>query len=112
MTFRNHSHLPPPKRMTIRAAGLALGLVAVLLTVACAPSAPTASAPQPETLPVTEAPNVVEVPASTEAPAVATEAPVVQPAATSRGDALEATDPATVNLASGQLQLVEFFRFT
>jgi hypothetical protein len=35
-------------------------------------------------------------------------APVVTP----RGPDLVATDPATVNLASGQLQLVEFFRFT
>jgi hypothetical protein len=32
--------------------------------------------------------------------------------ATSRGPNLEATDPATVELASGGLQLVEFFRFT
>lgn len=30
----------------------------------------------------------------------------------SRGPNLEATDPTTVSLASGQLQLVEFFRFT
>jgi hypothetical protein len=36
----------------------------------------------------------------------------VQAVATSRGPNLEATDPATVSLASGQLQLVEFFRFT
>jgi hypothetical protein len=38
----------------------------------------------------------------------------VQPVgvATSRGPNLEATDPRTVNLASGGLQLVEFFRFT
>jgi hypothetical protein len=35
-----------------------------------------------------------------------------QAVATSRGPELEATDPATVSLASGQLQLVEFFRFT
>jgi hypothetical protein len=28
------------------------------------------------------------------------------------GDALHATDPSTVNLASGGLQFVEFFRFT
>jgi hypothetical protein len=34
------------------------------------------------------------------------------PVATSRGPDLEATDPATVSLASGGLQLVEFFRFT
>jgi len=36
----------------------------------------------------------------------------VQPVATSRGPNLEATDPTAVNLASGGLQLVEFFRFT
>jgi hypothetical protein len=34
------------------------------------------------------------------------------PVATSRGPDLHATDPATVSLASGQLQFVEFFRFT
>lgn len=33
------------------------------------------------------------------------------PVATSRGPNLEATDPATVNLASGGLQFVEFFEF-
>ena len=36
----------------------------------------------------------------------------VQPVATSRGPELHATDPTTVSLASGQLQFVEFFRFT
>jgi hypothetical protein len=36
----------------------------------------------------------------------------VQAVPTSRGPNLEATDPATVSLAAGQLQLVEFFRFT
>jgi hypothetical protein len=35
-----------------------------------------------------------------------------QPVATSRGPDLHATDPTTVNLASGGLQFVEFFRFT
>jgi len=34
------------------------------------------------------------------------------PMATSRGPGLHATDPATVSLASGGLQLIEFFRFT
>jgi hypothetical protein len=37
-------------------------------------------------------------------PATATEAPVVSPE-------LHATDPSSVNLASGQVQLVEFFAF-
>jgi hypothetical protein len=47
--------------------------------------------------------------------ASATPAPTdaaVQTVATSRGPDLEATDPTTVKLASGQMQLVEFFRFT
>ncbi len=39
-------------------------------------------------------------------------APSPLPIATSRGPELHATDPATVSLASGGLQLVEFFRFT
>jgi len=48
-----------------------------------------------------------------EATAPAPTQPVeVQAVATSRGPKLEATDPATVSLASGQLQLIEFFRFT
>jgi hypothetical protein len=34
------------------------------------------------------------------------------PAFVSRGPNLEATDPTTVSLESGDLQLVEFFRFT
>jgi hypothetical protein len=42
------------------------------------------------------------------APADATALPM----ATSRGPQLHATDPATVSLASGGLQFVEFFRFT
>jgi len=36
----------------------------------------------------------------------------VQAVPTSRGPNLEATDPGTVSLASGQPHLVEFFRFT
>jgi hypothetical protein len=41
----------------------------------------------------------------------ATPAPTVQAVATSRGPNLEATDPKTVSMASGGLQLVEFFEF-
>ena len=86
-----------------------LSLVIALLAIACAPSAPTES-------PSTVSETATEVPAAaTEAvPAAAqTESPAVVPAVvvTPRGDALEATDPATVSLASGGLQLVEFFRF-
>jgi hypothetical protein len=52
--------------------------------------------------------------AATATPAVdlkATPAPTVQAVATSRGPNLEATDPKTVSMASGGLQLVEFFEF-
>ena len=89
----------------------ALGLVAVLLTVSCAPAV-TAPAATPEAaIPATSAPaDASSAPAAT-APAP-TQAVEVQAVATSRGPNLEATDPATVSLASGQLQLVEFFRFT
>lgn len=85
-------------------------LVTVLLIIACSPASatqesivlpPTASANEQVVVPETTVPN-----------AEATQIPAVLPVATSRGDSLEATDPSTVSLASGQLQLVEFFRFT
>jgi hypothetical protein len=53
------------------------------------------------------------VAAEATAPAVTTSNSMdVQAVATSRGPNLEATDPTTVSLASGQPHLVEFFRFT
>lgn len=61
-----------------------------------APSEPTLTAPAEE---------VIVLPTETLAP-------TPLPVATSRGPDLHATDPRTVNLASGQLQFVEFFRFT
>jgi hypothetical protein len=88
-----------------------LGLVIALLAIACAPTAPTES-PSTVSEPATEVPvaatEAAPAAAQTEAPAAVVPAVVVTP----RGDALEATDPATVSLASGGLQLVEFFRFT
>jgi hypothetical protein len=103
---------------------LTVFLVAVLLIASCSPASPTQ-----ETIvlpPTTSAIDPVVVIASplgtettvpnveaTQIPAVdATQIPAVIPIATSRGDELHATDPSTVSLASGQLQLVEFFRFT
>ena len=81
---------------------LNVGLAAVLLA-ACAPQA-------------TQLPTALSVatqaPENTAQPQVTNDAPTVVAAATSRGPDLEATDPATVSLASGQLQLIEFFRFT
>jgi hypothetical protein len=91
---------------------LTMGLVAALTVVSCsAPAAPAVdSAPQASAPTEASAPQ----PEATAEPMVAapTQAAEVQPVPTSRGPNLEATDPATVSLASGQLQLVEFFRFT
>ncbi len=64
-------------------------------------------------LPATAAPADLSTAVNLQPTAVpATQVIEVQAVATSRGPNLEATDPATVNLAAGQLQLVEFFRFT
>ena len=60
---------------------------------------------------VTVTSAATSLPVQPEATLVPTEA-AVQPVATSRGPDLESTDPSTVALASGGLQLVEFFRFT
>ena len=89
---------------------LTVSLIAVLLTVSCAPAAVTESAAPVDSALATEA--IVPVVEATPEVVALTESPAVQPVATSRGDNLEATDPSTVSLASGQLQLVEFFRFT
>lgn len=97
-----------------------LVLIAVFLA-ACASGTPTAPPAQPEAA----QPGDTGVPvAATATPAVdltatflvelnsATPPSDAQPVATSRGPDLHATDPSTVRLASGGLQLVEFFRFT
>lgn len=80
-----------------------ISLATVLAASSCASAGTSAPA----------LPTVASVPAT--AP-LATLAPTsiaeIQIVPTSRGPNLEATDPATVSLASGQLQLVEFFRFT
>ena len=98
--------------MTPSRISLTFILFAVLLASACAPaltSSPATDAPAlPSEVIVTSEDTVTSAPEATLAP---TEA-AVQPVATSRGPNLEATDPTTVKLASGQLQLVEFFRFT
>ena len=92
-----------------------LVLLAVLVT-ACAPATSTGVPAQavdvePSATVSTALPTVDT---SLQATAEPTEnlASTALPVATSRGPELEATDPSTVSLASGQLQLVEFFRFT
>ncbi len=85
-------------------------ILVTALLVACAPKATQPPAPLSANPPqaATQAPESAVQPQTTEAPAETIPVAVV----TSRGDKLEATDPATVSLASGGVQLVEFFRFT
>ena len=93
----------------------AIGLSSCSPAVTSAPSVPIASPLAIETLaPATAAPADLSTPTDSQAGATVspTQTVEVQAVATSRGPNLEATDPTTVNLASGQLQLVEFFRFT
>ena len=97
--------------MKKRGSLLTLGLVAVLAASACAPAATNPTQAIVPVVAATSTPAAESIPAAT-GEVVATQAAVVQPVATSRGPNLEATDPATVALASGGLQLVEFFRFT
>lgn len=95
---------------------LTFGLLAVLLASACAPAATSSPAAVVDASatpasPPTDAVVVPNLTVQPEATLVPTEA-VILPVATSRGPDLHATDPASVALASGGLQLVEFFRFT
>jgi hypothetical protein len=104
---------------------LTIGLLAVLCLAACAPAAsPTPAQPEATVPPVEQvaqptaslSPGPTEIiqpqPTQPEPPATETPAAAPQAIATSRGPDLESTDPATVSLASGELQLVEFFRYT
>ncbi|OGO39221.1 MAG: hypothetical protein A2Z03_08840 [Chloroflexi bacterium RBG_16_56_8] len=87
-----------------------VSLFAVILATACAPAASPSGlqteSPFPSAAP-TAAPTATSPAATQAAPT-----PTVQIIATSRGPDLEATNPTSVSLASGGLQLVEFFRFT
>ena len=105
---------------------LTFSLLAVMLLISCAPAAapepvqpeaPTPVETIPTTAPLPTATAIQPEPTPTEAVATElppTEAPteVPQVVATSRGPNLEATDPTMVSLNSGELQFVEFFRFT
>jgi len=88
----------------------AVGLVTVILASACAPAAPIPASSVAFITPTQTLETAAQPQSATEAPALAGSTP--QAVATSRGPNLEATDPSTVALASGGLQLVEFFRFT
>jgi len=91
-----------------------LSLLALLLA-SCAPATVTEAPAQPAAPAVVVEPSVTPVPNGvdvTVGPTLEVAAPTPLPVATSRGPDLHATDPSTVSLASGQLQFVEFFRFT
>lgn len=88
----------------------------IILLAACTPAEgatstnPPVAATQPPTALV---PTITAEVPTLEAPTqTAASEPTALPVATSRGPELHATDPATVSLASGGLQFVEFFRFT
>lgn len=85
-----------------------------LLAVFAAACAPATSTTIPAQLPTATLSAAESTNPSSQATAAPTDtlAPTALPIATSRGPDLHATDPATVSLAAGQLQLVEFFRFT
>jgi hypothetical protein len=87
-----------------------------VLLIGCAPAESTASPEQREMVDATatnQLAGLTQDP-STDVVSLPTEVPasIPVPIATSRGPDLHATDPVTVSLASGGLQLVEFFRFT
>ena len=95
---------------------LTFNLLAVLLISACASNATATQAvvePTATTLAVVSpSVDLTETQGLAESISSATPPADAQPAATSRGPELHATDPTTVSLASGQIQFVEFFRFT
>src|SRR5215207_3947871 len=88
---------------------LASLILLAVFTAACAPATSTVAPAQPGVVEPTATSAAVSPDTSAQTPATAE--PTALPVATSRGPELHATDPATVSLASGQLQLVEFFRF-
>ena len=93
-----------------------LSLLAVLLIACASSNATEPSSAQPTAPEVVIQPSetlVLEPPSPTAEMALTeTVSSTAVPVATSRGPELEATDPLTVSLASGQIQFVEFFRFT
>ena len=93
---------------------LTLSLLTVFIISACASNATATQTEQsaPALTVVSPPIDPTATPGFTEGLSSATLPVDAQPAATSRGPELHATDPTTVSLASGQLQFVEFFRFT
>ncbi len=88
-------------------------ILLIVLLASCTPKVvipvePAAPSNVPAT--VTPAEPAANPTIPTDVPAASITTPIA--VATSRGSELVASDPVAVNLASGGLQLVEFFRFT
>jgi hypothetical protein len=90
----------------------ALGPVVLFLTASCAPAPTTSTVNVIPTAPSAPQPTETVNSSASQTTSIPIQDMEVQAIATSRGPNLEATNPAIVELASGQLQLVEFFRFT
>ena len=73
--------------------------------------ASTEASPENNQSPIENTPMPTTTEMMVELTGTATEEPTVEPTAVIVKPELEATDPATVQLASGQVQLVEFFAF-
>lgn len=90
-------------------------VVAAILTACGSPGAlpsPATTAPtEPPSAAVTYTATPVPIETAGPSPTLAQPTALPLPVATSRGAELEATDPTTVSLTTGELQLVEFFAF-
>jgi hypothetical protein len=89
----------------------------IVFLAACAPASSPTDPPAATQPPIRPSPTIAApTPEPETQPPAAVPSEVIEasplPVATSRGPDLHATDPTTVSLASGQLQFVEFFRFT
>src|SRR5574340_1618673 len=88
-------------------------MAACFLMVACTAAPPTAFPTLTPSAQANSESSTLTAPAETQLPPTLQPTPSpVTAAATSRGPNLEATDPTSVRLDAGELQLVEFFRFT
>jgi hypothetical protein len=83
----------------MRRIGTFTGLILMLILAACAPPAPQQATPT-----ATATQTLIASPVEKDTDPT--------PLATSRGDKLEASDPATVKIGDGRPTLIEFFRFT
>jgi hypothetical protein len=96
--------------MRLRRYGAWLAVVGLMLVISAC-SAGTPAAQQVEEMAPPAVPSNTPVLAQQEATPTATAAQVSIPTPVVVKSALEATNPATVQLASGEPQLVEFFAF-